>query len=255
MFGISGNGKDSIGKIIDDIFDRIALQFIGNLPKYQNKKLAVFSSQENFGLSNLFVQAMQNKMPNALEQDVLRSLLVSADGYIESLKSKTRSNVTELVDGIVKEARIRNEPVDSQFLENAIQEEMGKASTHLKTVIESEATKLRNLGSMMDITRSAANVNDSDPTVFFIMVKDASTCKECLKLHMMPDGITPRLYKFSELKQGYHKRGETQPSAFGLHPHCRCTLTYLSRGFTFDKSGKLDYHSQDYDLYSVQRAV
>lgn len=122
----------------------------------------------------------------------------------------------------------------------------------MQAIVESESTKLRNLGTMMDISRVAADLGDDDPTVFFIMVRDGATCKECVRLHTI-DGGAPRLWKFSELKQGYHKRGEDMPSAFGLHPHCRCTLTYLSKGFGFDKTGRLKYISENHDELSTQR--
>src|ERR1700675_4325350 len=103
MNGISSSGKENIGKIIEDMFDRISLQFLGNLPRFKDKKLMVFSTSPNYGLSHLFVQAMENRVPNAIEQDVLKGLLVSADGYIESVKNQTRSTLTERIDGLAKE--------------------------------------------------------------------------------------------------------------------------------------------------------
>ena len=196
---------------------------------------------------------MQNKAPNPVEQDVLKSLLESANGYVESLKNRTRSNVTERIDGLIREAKYQNRKVSEQEIQDVLAEELSKARSHMQAIAESEATKLRNLGTMMDISRVASNLGDSDPTVFFVVVKDGSTCKECIRLHLMPDQMTPRLWKFSELKQGYHKRGENNPSAFGEHPHCRCTLTYLSQGFGFDGSGKLSYKSEDYSAYERQR--
>jgi hypothetical protein len=253
MNGISSSGKESIGNIIEQMFDNIALHFLGNLPRFKNKKTMIFSTKPNLGLSHLFVQAMENKVPNSIEQDMLRGLLDTADGYIQSVKSQSKSNLIDRIDGLTKEASIRNEKADPVEIQYAIAQEMNKAKQKLQTIVESEATKLRNLGTLMSITRMATSVGDSDPTVFFVIVRDGATCKECLRLHMMPDGTTPRLYKFSELKQGYHKRGEDKPSAFGEHPHCRCTLNYLTRGFGFDEKGKLKYQEQNFDLYSVQR--
>lgn len=253
MIGISSQHKEKIASIVEDMFDNIALQFIGDIPKLRDRKTLVFSSKPNIGLSHLFVQAMQNRTPNAIEKDVLKSLLASAHGYIESLKNRTKSNVTERLDGIAREAKLRKRSVRDDEIQAIISEEMKRAKSHLQAIIESESTKLRNLGTMMDITRVASNIGDNDPTIFFVVVKDGATCKECIRLHLMPDQVTPRLWKFSELKQGYHKRTDDNPSAFGLHPHCRCTLTYLSRGFSFDKSGKLKYQSEDYDTYSAQR--
>lgn len=253
MFGISSSSKEQIAAVVENMFDTIALQFIGDIPKLKGKKTLVISSKRNYGLGHLFVQAMQNKAPNPVEADVLKSLLESAYGYVESLKNRTKSNVTERIDGIVREATLQNRAPNAQAIRDVLQEELAKARSHMKAIAESEATKLRNLGTMMDISRVAANLGDNDPTVFFVVVKDKSTCKECVKLHLMPDQITPRLWKFSELKQGYHKRGEENPSAFGLHPHCRCTLTYLSQGFGFDKQGKVSYISEDYSAFNRQR--
>ncbi len=253
MIGVSGPTKEAIGKIVDDMFDNIAIQLIGSIPRLRNKKLAIISMENHFGLANLFVQAMQNKVPNAVEQDLLRGLIASTDGYIEALKNKTRSNITERIDGMVREARIKKEKVSESAIKDAIADEMKKAKAHMALTVEQEASKLRNLGTLMSISRMATSIGDDDPTVFFVVVKDATTCGECLRLHLMPDQTTPRLWKFSELKQGYHKRNEDSPSAFGLHPHCRCQLVYLSRGFGFNELGRTAYQFEDYDAYKEQR--
>lgn len=253
MIGVSGASKEQIGKIVDNMFDNLALQLIGDIPRLKNKKLAIISMEPHFGLANLFVKAMQDKAPNQIERDFLKGLLISTDGYIEALKSKTRSNITEAIDGLAREARLAQGKVDQAKLSTIIKDEMTKARAHMAAIVESEATKLRNLGTLMNISRMAASVDDSDPTVFFVVIKDKITCKECLRLHLKEDGVTPKLWKFSELKQGYHKRGEDQPSAFGLHPHCRCTLVYLAKGFAFNEQGKTTYHSENYDAYKAQR--
>src|ERR1017187_9688042 len=103
MFGISSGGKDALAKIVEDIFDNIALQFIGDIPKLQEKKRLIISSYPNLGLAHLFVQAMKNRMPNTVERDALKSLLTTSYGHIESLKSKTSANVTERLDGLARE--------------------------------------------------------------------------------------------------------------------------------------------------------
>ena len=183
---------------------------------------------------------------------MLKGLLTSADGYIQSLKFKTKSNLTERIEGLVREATLMGNKVDPALIESAIEGEMKKARSNLMAIVEAESTKFRNLGTLMDITRVASSLGDNDPTVFFVVIKDASTCKECVRLHLREDGVTPRLWKFSQLKQGYHKRGEDAPSAFGLHPHCRCSLTYLSRGFGFNSEGRLTYVAEHHDEHSKQ---
>jgi hypothetical protein len=249
MIGLSSGSKEALARIVEDLFDKIAMQFIGDIPQLQNKKRLIISSQPNLGLGHLFVQAMNNRNPNIVERDALKSLLTSSYGYIESLKLKTMSNITEQIDGLAREAKMQGRSIDSAAYKAILDEEFKKAKTHLNVIAEQESTKFRNLGTMMDITKVAASVGDNDPTVFFVVIKDNVTCKECLRLHTV-NGGKPRLWKLSELKQSYHKRGEDAPSAFGLHPHCRCTLTYLTRGFGFNKKGLLTYIREDYDAYA-----
>lgn len=255
MNGLSGKAKEALGQVVEDLFDRVALQFIGDIPRLKGKKHLVISSQRNFGLPHLFVQAMANKSPNALEQDFLKGLLESSHGYIESLKNRTRASIAERIDGLAREAQLRKVKLKEEDVQAVLDEELGKAKTHMQAIAESESTKLRNLGTAVDISRVASDLGDSDPTVFFVIIRDGKTCKECLRLHLMPDYATPRLWKFSQLKQGYHKRGEDNASAFGLHPHCRCTLTYLSRGYGFDKDGRVKYVREGYDAFSSRNAA
>lgn len=252
MFGISSSGKESINKVVEGIFDRIALQFIGDIPRLKEVKRLIISYQPNYGLSHLFVQAMANKKPNSIEQDFLKSLLESADGYIESLKNRTKSSVAERIDGLAREASVQKRKLTEEEVQTVIDEEMRRAKSALATIIEAESTKFRNLGTMVEISKVSASVGDDDPTVFFVVIKDQTTCKECVRLHLMEDQVTPRLWKFSDLGQAYHKRGNDKPSAFGLHPHCRCTLTYLCKGFGFDKNGRLQYQEEGFDAHSEQ---
>lgn len=253
MRGISSNGKGDIGKLVDDLFDRMTLQLLGDIPSLKYKKWLVFDTRPYRTLNHLFVQAMNNKSPNPIEADALKSLIDSTYSYIEGLKNTTRANLAERMDALAKEAKARKTKIDPMDSAEAIETELNKARSRLKAIVEAESTKLRNSGSMMEISRVASSLGDIDPSVFFVVVRDEVTCEECIKLHLMPDGVTPRIWKFSELKQGYHKRGETEPSAFGLHPHCRCTLTYITQGFGF-KDGRITYINQNHDEHASQKS-
>jgi hypothetical protein len=251
VIGLSSSGRVSIDKVVEDIFDRIALQFIGNLPSLSAAKRLIVSTQPNLGLANLFVQAMANKSLNDIEKDVLRSLLESSNGYIQTLKNKTRSGVSDKIDTLVRASKIRGDKIDEFAVQAVLDEEFRKAGNSLKTILESESTKLRNLGTAMDVTRVAASIGDSDPTVFFSMVRDSVTCKDCIRLHTV-DGVTPSLWKFSQLKASYGKRTDDAPSLLNRHPGCRCSLVYLAKGFGFDKKGKLVYIKENHNAYLDQ---
>jgi very-short-patch-repair endonuclease/polyhydroxyalkanoate synthesis regulator phasin len=220
MYGISSSGKEAIGIAVEKMFDRLAYHLLGNIPKLRDKKMEFFGSQPKFSLAHIFLQAMNNKEPNIFERDVLRSILNSSYGYIEGLRGKTSSDVTEAVDALVKEAKTRGEHVTANQVTDIISEHMEKARSHMRLIAEAETTKTRNMGHTMEIVGRTEAQGIEDPTVFFIIVRDGQACSECVKLHMMPDGVTPKTYKMSELSMGYHKRGEDRPSACGEHPHC-----------------------------------
>src|ERR1700676_5589743 len=102
MYGVSSSGKESIALAIEKMFDSLAYSFLGNIPKLKGKS-PFFSSSPAFSLAHIFIQAIKNKEPNFRERDVIKSLLASSFGYIESLKSKTSSSVVESIDFLIKE--------------------------------------------------------------------------------------------------------------------------------------------------------
>jgi hypothetical protein len=251
MYGLSSSSKEAIAFAVERMFDQLAYKLLGNIPKLRAKS-PFFSSTPKFSLANIFLQALGNKEPNHFEKDVLRSILNSSYGHIEGLKNKTSSNVTESVDAIVREARIKGEYVTTSRVSEILGAEMEKAREQIKLIAEAETTKTRNMGYAMDIAGKAKNQDIGDPIVFFVIVRDGVTCKECLRLHMLEDGITPRVWKMSELSMGWHKRGEDRPSACGEHPHCRCSLTQLAPGWGF-KAGFVSFISLDHDEFAKQR--
>jgi len=251
MYGISSSGKEAIEIAISKMFDHLSYKLLGNIPKVRQKS-PFYQSLPTLSLAYIFIQALGNKEPNHYERDVLRGILSSSYGHIESLKNKTSSNVVEAVDALVKEAKARNEYVAAGVVAAIVASEMDKARHQMKTIAEAESTKTRNMGHTMEIAANAEKQGIEDPTVFFIVVRDGLLCNECKRLHMLPDGITPRAFKMSDLSMGWHKRGDDRPSACGEHPFCRCSLSQLPPGWGF-KNGFVSFIGLGYDEYKEQR--
>ena len=253
MYGISSSGKESIALAVEKMFDLLAYKLLGNIPKLRAKS-PFFGSSTPFSLAHIFIQALGNREPNQIERDVLKGILNSSFGYIEGLKNKTSSNVVESVDALVREAKAKDTHVTAAMVAEVVAAEMEKARGHMKLIAEAETTKTRNIAYAVDIARKSELADIEDPTVFFIIVRDGKACKECVRLHMMDDGVTPKAWKMSELSMGWHKRGEDHPSSCGLHPFCRCSLTQLSPGWGF-KNGFISFISLGYDEYKKQRGI
>jgi hypothetical protein len=254
MHGISTSSKQQIDKVVSDLFDKTALRLLGPIPKLHHKKITLLGFAEGITLAALFIQALNNRWLNNTEQDVITGILGGAFGYIEALKSKTTSAISERIDGLAREARIAKTPIPESKLNEVIQEELGKARSGMERIAASEATKTRNLGALMDITKKAGEMGEKDPVVAFLTIMDNVTCQECIKMHLMPDRVTPKLWKLSELSGGFYRRGDSVPSIVGLHPHDRCTMIMVPPGYGFNKSGHLTFIGLNHNELEKQRA-
>lgn len=99
----------------------------------------------------------------------------------------------------------------------------------------------------------AHNSPDRDPRVFKRPRPDA--CRFCKMLYLRPDGVTPRVFKLSDLLANGTNVGRKagQPSRSGksrtqwkavigaMHPFCQCELHVLPEGMGFNSSGQMTY--------------
>lgn len=252
MRGLSSSAKEAISDIVEDMFDRMSFRLLGNIPRLKKKKVMAFSADPSLTLAHLFLRSMNNLKPIPKEEEVLKNMLSTAHDYIESLKHKTKASISESIDSYLKDTRNKGETPSSIEIKNRVREGLDSARSHFKTIVEAEGTKARNLGKAMTISRVGASLGQTDPTVFFVVVRDGKTCSECERLHLLPDRMTPRVWKLSELGSGYHKKGQENPKVAGLHPHCRCTLTFLSPNFGFE-NGSVRFIKEGHDEHKKQR--
>ncbi len=253
MHGLHSQTKERIHKVVENLFDKTALRFLGPIAALAHKKHTLIGFETTLGLAALFVQAMNNRYINSLEQDVLKGILTGANNYIDILRDKTSNNIIQQIEGVARESRISGEKLDQSVIDKIVKDELGKASSSLETIIASESTKTRNLGATMEISRLAAQEGVKDPIVYFMGRNDASTCGQCVRLFFMSDGVTPRLWYISECSGGYFKRGDSVPSILGLHPRCVHSPVMLPSGWGFDKSGHITFIGLDYDAIKQQR--
>jgi len=70
-------------------------------------------------------------------------------------------------------------------------------------------------------------------------------CPHCRRLHLESDGVTPKIYRLSDvLANGTNvgkKADDWQMVINVVHPNCRCQLVQLPKGYFFNKLGKLEF--------------
>jgi hypothetical protein len=235
---------------VDDVFDRVKATVLGpGFVRARGDKNIFVGHRPEFSIPGLYRQAAIEEATRPAEK-VAHSLGKVAGSYIDAERERTKAQVTKAVQDWLRRGRATN-------LETVLGGELGglftKAVKSVNKIVDTEATTARNMGTLEGITKVNASAGVEDPVVFFITVRDNLLCKECRRVHLMPDGTTPRVWRLSELSFKYHKVGEDAPCVGGLHPHCRCTMVTLMPGFGFDASGRIKYEAPGHDEFARQR--
>jgi len=252
MKNLSFAALGKIGNLIEEHFNAIAVKFLGMIPRASKNKRLTFSIEPD-SITSLFIQALGTEKPTQAEEDTLKSLLMIADSYVDALKDRTKAQVMNDISAYVSDMSNQNKPINMKKIGNIFEEKMDKAKTHFEMIAGVESNKASNTGTALQIVKVAENAGDNDPTAFFIVTVDDRTGPYEFILHLLPDGVTPRLWKLSEITSSYYKPGDQYPSLCGLHPNCRCKITYLPPGYGFDSKGKIQFIALGHNELKSQR--
>lgn len=233
---------------VDELFDKIKYRVLG--PKMVDKKLYIgFIRQKS--LPGLY-EAAHIEERGIPDREHLDQLLQTAANYLDSVRLRARSRTVVAVQAFMRNAE---KPTDwKTVLGGELADLYGSMKADVRRIVDTEAQNVRNIGVLEGIANANNTMGIEDPVVFFVVVRDQHLCDECRKLHLMPDGHTPRLWKLSELGHGYHERGDSNPKVGGLHPHCRCSMTTLMPGFAFDSTGMVVWKKEGHNELARQRS-
>ena len=250
LFSLTKRALRQISSSVDSIFRRIKWRVLG--PNYsapiEDGKLKYI---KRWSLPGLYHSAAVEEGVEPNER-MLNSLMTIAEGYLDAEAERTKAKITHAVHVSL------NKNPDDPFEDILIEElkPVWEEAVHaVVKIVDTEGTTARNLGTLEGVSKAGAMLGNEDPYVFFIPVRDNDLCAECKRVHLLPDGKTPRVFKTSEVSTGYHDRGTESPSVSGLHPHCRCSLTGMARGYGFDGGGMIRFVALDHDEYRAQRGL
>jgi hypothetical protein len=232
---------------VDRVFTRIKGRVLG--PGYFKDEADVKKHIKRYSLPGLYRSAAAEEAMEPNEK-MLHNLTVIAEGYLDAEAERTKARVVHAVH-----TALNKDP--EAPLEDVLMSELepvwDQTTAAVVSIVDTEGTTARNMATLEGVARAGDVIGNEDPYVFFIPVRDNDLCKECKRVHLLPDGKTPRVFKMSEVSTGYHDRGTDTPSVSGLHPHCRCSLTGMARGYGFDGAGMIKFVSLDHDEYRAQR--
>lgn len=242
---------DKIQSSVDDVYARIKARFLGT--EYQKKgiEFKVTNSLEDF-----YRDIAEREGVIEPSEDNIDTLKRVAGSYLDASKQKATAQVVNAVQSSIRQAVLSGDTKGiGTALEGALTEVWANATTHVHTILDSEINSTKNISIMDGIVQSNSAVGVEDPVVVFVIVRDGNACKECVRLHMMPDGVTPRCWYLSEVGHGYHKKGEDTPKTGGLHPHCRCVMSTVMPGFGFNAAGRVTFIAPGYSEIAKQRGL
>jgi intein/homing endonuclease len=223
MLGLTSTTKERIEKELDKLFEQLSYDFLGWAPGVGGAKRITFSTvTPQWTLAHLFVQSLGNKSPTTSEADALKGMLQIADNYLDSLKSITKSKILSDIDSYIIKQRNNNLSIDAKAVQYLIDGGMKEAKKKLEIIAMAESSKTKTVGKAMDIVKVATSRGDSNPTLMFITMRDSEVCKFCVQNHTI-DGVTPKLYKLSEVETGYLTQDDRKAGKVSLslqHPHC-----------------------------------
>lgn len=116
-------------------------------------------------------------------------------------------------------------------------------------VAKTETANVINVGMTDKIIKMNEGEDPENIYIFKRVVNDQALCSSCRKLHLMDDGVTPRIYRLSEvLANGTNvgkKQSDWQMTIGVVHPRCRCQISQVPPGYFFNKQGKLEFIGEE----------
>lgn len=209
-----------IEKAVDLLFDRARARFLG--PQAVPKRLYLTLSDFNSALTLPGIYASSAREERAIpDMKLMDALVRNAGNYLDAYRSSAKARVVKQVSAFLQQAEHSGVPTDLEtVLGGQLADLWKQTSTDVRRLVDTESTNARNMGTLEGIVGVNASQGVEDPIVYWVVVRDEHLCSECKKLHLLDDGVTPRLWKLSEVGHGYHKKGDSMPAVGGLHPHC-----------------------------------
>jgi len=203
-----------------------------------------------------------SKMPlTAMEKNSLKYAQQNAAQYVTALGQKVGRQINTQIVNASKSANLeimqRNLIRDTVSQSIIKQQTRGKLASELyhntedwardwRRVAHTELWNSRLQGEVASILAGDTihgQAKGGDTQVFRRPSPDA--CNHCKRLYLETDGVTPKIFKMSELLANGDNVGrkvtEWLPTTYTTHPNCTCPIAVLPDGFGFDSLGNLEF--------------
>lgn len=194
-----------------------------------------------------------------LERQFSRYADKAGEAFTNDIISQIESQImpfTDRTEGKHIYELIRDKDIHKKYLGHALNESVKNWTQRWRTIVNTELSRASQFGAMDAILHNNKGKAPEEIVVYKIGPHDGATCKYCMKFWFMDDGVTPRVYRMSELiANGTNigkKVAQWKPTVDNTHPNERHKLVELQPGFGF-VGGRMMFRSKDHDEYGHQR--
>lgn len=235
-------------KLPKEITDLVTTAYqYGRLGIIKNKKLSDMSAEE---VSKL----MKTIKLTPAQKRAIDYSKIAAQQSIDSLTQRLTSSIITMaiqsditmysaVKEIVPEA-LENDTPRYKVIQQ-LREKTGDMYRDWHRVAHTEMWNAKLQGEAEAIINNESPLSKDGADTLVYKKPAWNACPMCKKLYLMPDGVTPKVFKMSELlKNGTNygkKQADWQPTVGVLHPNCMCPINVMPKNTEFDQQGNLVY--------------
>ena len=185
---------------------------------------------------------------NPVQRTILNHSRMTAQQSVNNLSQRVTSTVNSAILNINLQTTLSNQVevgIDKGKLMQQLREVTGDLKRDWHRVVQTETWNAKLYGEASQIM-SGESPFTSDKGETLVYKRPApDCCPMCRKLYLEKDGVTPKVFKMSELLSNGSNAGKKQsewlPTLGTLHPSCACTLGIKPPDAEFDGNGDLVY--------------
>ena len=224
---------------------------------YKYGKLGVLKGKDLSKMSTSEVEKLLKKLTlTKNQQKSIEYLQVKTQQSIDTLQAKILANVMntvvqdqlnmyQTVKKVIPEAMA--DPIERTERYKVIQklrEQSGDWERDWHRVAMTEMWDAKVMGEANAIIDNESPLSKKGKDTMVFKRPAPNACAQCVKHYLEPDGVTPKLFKLSDLMANgtnYGKKtADWKPTVGVLHPNCMCPLSVMPDGYHFDAMGQLE---------------
>ncbi len=218
---LPNSAKTLIHDEVSKVFERLKIRLLNPFYKPSEEKV---KHDKVLSLPGLYFSAYQDASPDTRPTlDALKGLVKVTENYINTQETKAKEKAVAAVERALQDASKNSDYNYQTELNQALLNVFDQTQNATKQVLETELQRTKTIGLQEGTIDLLERQGITDPTVAFLTRKDDMVCRFCKEFYMLDDGVTPRVYKLSELKGGYLNKKAPSPHLAPMHPNCFLT--------------------------------